>query len=115
METNKTDSKHVSIHINNGGVTMKIDERQFKDIHIPVLNIKATHMDEQTNQMKISLTPDFMREIGNWFIEEADDFEKNYEAIKRPEDRDPPHDWSGIFNTFKINNYYKKKFKYINK
>lgn len=68
----------IYLHINNGGITIKVNEKQLNDTIYPELEIYAGHFYCQTNNMKIPMSPFRLREIGEWLIKEADESEKYY-------------------------------------
>lgn len=103
METEKTNSNKVDIHINNGGISMSIDMLEYDtltsnlSIRKPVLNISAQHFGHQTNQMKILFTPDRLQQLGVWFIEEAQKCKEWYNDPNAESDS-----FGGVHSKFQI-------------
>ena len=68
--------KKISLHINNGGVSISIEKQvdDFGDDGVfvsPTLVIESSHFGHQTNQMKLHLNQHQLEEIGKWMISES--------------------------------------------
>ena len=83
MSTENTKTDYVLMHINNGGITFKINKNTF-DFHgelihrVPVLEINANHMSTQTNHMVISMTPERLKAMGEWLIQMSEESKEWY-------------------------------------
>jgi hypothetical protein len=78
------------LHINNGGISFDVESKDMKKFGnvYPILVIQASHFSYQTNQMKIPLTPNCLKELGVYLIKQSEKF-SNYpdyidELIKKP-------------------------------
>lgn len=91
METEKTNLDYVYMHINNGGINLKIDKKEYtfndgKKKAYPVLVIESEHFGIQTNQIKIPMTPDRMRQVAEWLAFTSQEVNDWYENEEEGED-----------------------------
>lgn len=85
-------SSKLSIHLGNGGFNFKVEKLSFKNNHIPVLNISADSFGHQMNEIKINSTPEHLKALGEFLIQEA---EKSKSYYKNDRKNDP---WNGLAN-----------------
>lgn len=84
MENNNTGE--VYLHINNGGITFKLDKYDFsknfndKPRTHPKLKISAKHFYTTTNCMEIQVKPEWLRKMADTFNKWADIAEEPYKA-----------------------------------
>jgi hypothetical protein len=80
------------LHINNGGISFDVESKDMKKFGnvYPLLVIQASHFGYQTNQMKIPLTPNCLKELGVYLIKQSEKFSNYPDYIdaknKKPED-----------------------------
>lgn len=87
----------LSIHICNGGFNFSVEKLSHNDTHIPVLNIMADSHGHKMNEMKINMTPDQLKTLGEFLINKANNANTYYNDNRKD------NGWNGMANNQLIN------------
>ena len=80
--------KKVYLHISNGGVTFSVGDSEYG----PVIGISVTHFAHETNNMKIWVTKDGLRDLADLFVSACEqDYSPEYVCAAKSERGEEKH------------------------